>query len=132
VKLKTPLLTILFLLTLTQISYAQTPPELPDVQSSGYGIEPEQFYPGSLVLELMEAAEAEIDAAVREAYAEGYKAAVLRYAAELALKNQEIAALNLTIEAFRADRRKTWLDIFLTGALSFLGGMAANAIITGR
>jgi len=132
VRLKIPLLTILFLLLLMPISYAQTPLELPDAQNNDYGIEPEQFYPGSLVLELMEAAEAEIDAAVREAYAEGYKSASLRFMPELAAKNQEIAMLNLTIEAFRSDRQKNWRNIFITGGLSFLGGMAVGVIITVR
>jgi hypothetical protein len=132
VRLKIPLLTILFLLLLTRISYAQTPMELPDAQSNDYGIEPEQFYPGSLVLELMEAAEAEIDAAVREAYAEGYKAAALRFMPELAAKNQEIVMLNLTIGTFKNDRRKYWRNIFIGGGLSFLGGMAVGVIITGR
>jgi hypothetical protein len=123
--LKIPLLTILFLLLLTPISYAQTPPELPDAQSNGYGIEPEQFYSGTLVLELMEAAEAEIDAAVREAYAEGYKAASLRFM-------PEIAMLNMTIETFKIDRRKYWRNIFIGGGLSFLGGMAVGVIIERR
>jgi len=132
VKLKILLLTILFLPLLTLISYAQTPPELPDAQSSDYGIEPEQFYPGSLVLELMEAAEAEINAAVREAYAEGYKAAALRFMPELAVKNQEIAMLNMNIETLRIDRRQNWRNIFISAGLSFLGGMAVGIIITGR
>ena len=124
-RLKIPLLTILFLLLLTRISYAQTPPELPDAQSNDYGIEPEQSYPGTLVLELMEAAAAEIDAAVREAYAEGYKAASLRFI-------PEITMLNMTIETFKIDRRKHWRNIFITGGLSFLGGTAAGIIMAGR
>jgi len=132
VKLKTLLPAILFLLTLTRISYAQTPPESPGARNSGYGIEPEQFYPGSLVLELMEAAEAEIDAAVHEAYAEGYKAAALRFVPELAAKDREIAMLNMTVEAFAADRRKYWRNMFITGGLSLLGGMAIGVIIPGR
>jgi len=125
VKLKILPLAILLMLLLTRISYAQTPPESPDAQSSGYGIEPQQFYPGSLILELMEAAEVEIDAVVREAYAEGYKAASLRFV-------PEIASLNITVEALRIDRRKNWQSIFFTGGLSFLGGLAAGVIIMGR
>jgi len=124
-RLKTRPLMILLLLLLTQISYAQTPQELPNAQNSGYGIEPEQFYPGSLVLELMEAAEAEIDAAVREAYAEGYKAASLRFM-------PEIVSLNITIEALRNDRQKNWRNIFITGGLSFVGGIAVGVIIMRR
>ena len=131
-RLKTHLLMILLLLLLTQLSYAQTLPELPDAQNNDYGIEPERLYPGSLILELMEAAEAEIDAAVYEAYAEGYKAAVLRFMPELAVKNQEIAMLNINIEALKIDRRQNWRNIFIAGGLSFLGGMAVGVIITGR
>jgi len=125
VKLKTLPLAILLMLLLTRISYAQTPPESPDEQSSGYGIEPEQFYPGSLVLELLKAAEAEIDAVVREAYAEGYKAASLRFM-------PEITSLNITVEALKIDRRKNWQNMFFAGGLSFLGGLAAGVIIMGR
>ncbi|MDR1839270.1 MAG: hypothetical protein LBQ93_06790 [Treponema sp.] len=80
----------------------------------------------------MAAAEAEIDAAVREAYAEGYKAAAVRFMPELAAKNQEIAVLNMNIEALKVDRRKSWRNIFITGGLSFLGGMAVGVIIVGR
>jgi len=132
VRLKTPLPAILFLLLLTRTGYAQTPPESPGARNSALGIGPEQFYPGSLVLELMEAAEAEIDAAVHEAYAEGYKAAALRFVPELAAKDREIAALNMAIEALAADRRKYRRNMFITGGLSLLGGMAAGVIITGR
>jgi len=124
-RLKIPLLMILFLLLLTPISYAQTPPESPGGQNNNYGIELEQFYPGTLLLELMTIAEAEIDAAVREAYAEGYKAASLRFI-------PEITMLNMTIETFKIDRRKHWRNIFITGGLSFLGGMAVGVIIAGR
>jgi len=80
----------------------------------------------------MEAAEAEIDAAVREAYAEGYKAASLRFVPELAERNAEIMSLNMNIEALRIDRRKNWWNMFITGGLSFLGGMAIGVIIMGR
>jgi len=80
----------------------------------------------------MEAAETEIDAAVREAYAEGYKAAALRFMPELAARNQEIVMLNMNIEALKIDRRKNRRNIFIIGGLSFLGGMAAGIIIAGR
>jgi len=80
----------------------------------------------------MEAAEAEIDAAVYEAFAKGYKAAALRFMPELAAKNQEIAVLNMNIESLKSDRRQNWRNIFITGGLSFLGGMAVGVIIEGR
>jgi len=80
----------------------------------------------------MEAAETEIDAAVREAYAEGYKAAALRFMPELAARNEEIVMLNLTIESFRSARQRNWRNIFITGGLSFLGGMVVGMIIGGH
>ena len=131
-KLKILLLAILFLPLLTRIGYAQTSSELPDAQNNDYRIELGQLYPGSLVLELMEAAAAEIDAAVYEAYTEGYKAAALRFMPELAAKSREIIMLNMTIEALRIDHRQNWRNVFITGGLSFLGGMAVGIIITGR
>jgi len=73
----------------------------------------------------MEAAETEIDAAVREAYAEGYKAASLRLM-------PEIASLNMTVEALRIDRRENRRNMFFAGGLSFLGGVAVGLIIMGR
>jgi len=73
----------------------------------------------------MEAAEAEIDAAVHEAYAEGYKAASLRFA-------PEITSLNMNIETLKIDRRKRLRNMLITGGLSFLGGMAIGVIIMGH
>jgi hypothetical protein len=108
----------LLLPLLTPNSYAQTPPESRNVQNSAYGIELERLYPGALVLELMEAAEAEIEAAVNEAYAEGYKAAMLRYA-------PAYEALKMTADTLRAElqteRRKNRFFMPVAG-LSFAGG----------
>jgi hypothetical protein len=92
-KLKLPPLLILWLLIRPPMSYTQTPPELPDGQSSGYGIESEKLYPGTMILDLLAAAEAEIDAAVDEAYAEGYKAASLRFAPEIERLKAHLNAL---------------------------------------
>ena len=129
-QLKTLLPLILLLPILTWTSYAQTPPESPEGQSSGYGIEPERVYPGSIVLELLAAAEAEIDAAVEEAYAEGYKAASLRYAPDTAY----YASLNESIKRDLAlERKKTkwfWPSLFVTGGLSLLGGFLTHTLIT--
>jgi hypothetical protein len=129
VKLKTLPPAIWLLLLLTLNGFAQTPPESPGGQSGGYGIEPSRSYPGTLVLELMEAAEAEIDAAVEEAYAEGYKAASLRFVPELAARNEEIVLLNMTIAG---EKKKRWRIAAAAFGLSLLGGMAAGAIMAGR
>jgi hypothetical protein len=124
--LKTLLLAILFLPLLTQIDYAQAPTESPDAQNSAYGIEPGQFYPGSLVLELMEAAEAEIENAVREAYAEGYKAAMLQYAPELAALRIRETALKTELER---ERQKS--KFFLPAACaSFAAGILIHGLLS--
>ncbi|MDR1286792.1 MAG: hypothetical protein LBK08_04205 [Treponema sp.] len=123
-----PLL-ILLPLILTPASYAQTPPELPGGQNSGYGIEPGTLYPGSAVLEILAAAENEIDAAVEEAYAEGYKAASLRYAPDTAY----YAALSEGIKRELAfEKKKTkwfWPSLFIAGGFSFFGGFLTNALV---
>jgi hypothetical protein len=122
VKFKTPLLTILSLAILTRAGYAQTPPELQKAQSSAYGIEPTGLYPGTLVLELMDAAEAEIDAAVNEAFAEGYKAAALRFAPDAAMFKNEAEALRRELEAERKKCRYFWPAVGASVIVSFTGG----------
>ena len=122
---------ILSLALLTPISYAQTPAGSPEKPGSAYGIEPLRHYPGTLVLELMQAAEEEIDAAVRDAYARGYKAAALRYVPELAERDRDIASLQKAVANHKAARRKYWRNAFVACGLSLLGGAAAGAVITG-
>jgi len=123
-RLRTLLLAILFLPLLTLISYAQTLTESPNAQNNDYGIEPEQFYPGSLVLELMEAAETEIDNSVREAYAEGYKAAMLQYAPEIAALRIRESALK---EEFERERLKNKFFWPVSGA-SFVIGFLTHSL----
>jgi hypothetical protein len=124
-RLKTLPLMIWLLLLLTLNGFAQTPPESPDGQGNAYGIEPGRLYPGTLVLELMEMAEAEIDAAVGEAYAEGYKAASLRFVPEMAVQNQ-------IIEAHKKDHRNYRRNVFITAGVTLLCGMAVGTIIVRR
>jgi len=126
VKLKIHLLTILLMMLLIPMSYAQTLPELQNNQSSDYGIELEKFYPGTIVLELMQAAEAEIEAAVNEAYAEGYKAALLQYLPELAGLRISENAMRIKLENERKKNKIFWLS---SGA-SFILGMGLQFIIT--
>ncbi len=123
-RLKTLLLAILFLPLLTLTSYAQMRTESPDTQNSAYGIEPEQFYPGTLVLKLMEAAEAEIDSAVHEAYAEGYKAAMLQYAPELAASRIRESALREELARERLKNKFFWP---VSGA-SFAAGILLHSL----
>jgi hypothetical protein len=131
-RLKTLPLAILSLLLLTRIGYALTPQESQDGQNNAYGIEPEKFYPGTLVLELMEAAEAEIDAAVREAYAEGYKAAMLRHAPEAAMYKAEAETLRKELDAERKKRRWFWPSVGITGGASFALGFLSHTLSARR
>jgi hypothetical protein len=83
-----------------------------------------------MVLEILTAAEVEIEIAVQEAYAEGYKAASLRYAPDTAyyLSLNESMKRDLALE-----RKKTkwfWPSLVVTGGLTFLGGFLTHALIT--
>jgi hypothetical protein len=86
----------------------------------------EKFYPGALVLELLQAAEAEIDTAVNEAFAEGYKAAMLEYAPELAASRTKESALRIELERERKKNRFFWP---VAGA-SFASGFLINFFIS--
>jgi hypothetical protein len=122
--------TILLTLLLTQTGFTQTPPESLNAPSSDYGIEPEGLYPGSAILEILTAAEDEIDAAVTEAYAEGYKAATLRYAPDLAASKAMEAALRAELETERRKNRMFKPALFIIGGLSFAGGFGIHALIS--
>ena len=74
---------ILFLALLTQRPFAQTPIESSSDQKNDYGIELKKQYPGTMVLELMQEAESEIDQAVDDAYSAGYKSATLLFSPDL-------------------------------------------------
>jgi hypothetical protein len=130
-RMKSKILPLLILLTLilTPASYAQTPPELPGGQSSGYGIEPSALYPGSAVLEILAAAENEIDAAVEEAYAEGYKAASLRYAPDTAYYTALSEGIKRELAFEKKKTKGLWPSLFITGVFYFFGGFLTNAFI---
>jgi len=125
VKLKILLLATLFLPLLTLSSYAQMQTQSQDELSNAYGIELEQLYPGSLVLELMQTAEAEIDNAVNEAYAEGYKAAMLQYAPEIAALKIKESALEMELEK---ERKKNRFFGLASGA-SFAAGVLIHSLL---
>jgi hypothetical protein len=119
---------ILLPLILTRASYGETLPELPDGQDSGYGIEPERLYPGTMILEILAAAEAEIDLAVEEAYAEGYKAASLRYEPEHAGLLEINRRVSLSLEGERQKTKRFWQAVFITGGISFFGGFLTRVL----
>jgi hypothetical protein len=87
--------------------------ELKKEQNNEYGIEPEKLYPGSAILEILTAVNEELDQAVDEAYAEGYKAASLRFVPEV-----EVLKVELQIEKQKGKNKIR--DMFTVG----VGGVA--------
>jgi hypothetical protein len=73
----------------------------------------------------MEAAESEIDNAVHEAYAEGYKAAMLQYAPELAELRIRESALKEELKRERLKNKFFWP---VSGA-SFAAGIFLHSLI---
>jgi len=73
----------------------------------------------------MEAAEAEIDSAVHEAYTEGYKAAMLQYAPELAALRIRETALREELKRERLKNKFLWPA---SGA-SFAAGIFFHSLI---
>jgi hypothetical protein len=123
---------ILLTLLLTPAGFAQTPPESPEGSGNVYGIEPEESYPGAVVPDLMEAAEEEIESAVEEAYARGYKAAVREYAPEAALYKALAADMEKTLKAERKKGRFFRPAVGVSAGLSFAAGFLCSLLIAGR
>jgi hypothetical protein len=126
-KILPPLICLTLLLTLT--SYAQTRTASPENSANAYGVEPDTLYPGALVLELMEAAEQEIDTAVTEAYAEGYKAASLRYAPDAAMYKAIAENLRVELEAEKKKSRWLWPAAGVSAGVAFAGGFLCSFLI---
>ena len=122
-----PLICLTLLLSLT--GYAQTQTALPENSGNAYGVEPEKLYPGTAILELMEAAEQEIDVAVREAYAEGYKAAALEYAPEAAAYKAMTKNLRAELDAERKKKSRFWPVAGGLAAIAFTGGFLCSFFI---
>jgi hypothetical protein len=131
-KLKTLPLLILLTLLLIPNGSAQTPEQSPESSAGAYGIEPEESYPGTVVLRLMETAEEEIAAAVNEAYAEGYKAAMLEYAPEAALYKAMAGNMRAELEAERKKTRYFWPVLGVSAGGSFVVGLLCSFLIAGR
>jgi hypothetical protein len=83
-----------------------------------------------MVLEILAAAESEIDAAVGEAYGEGYKAASLRYAPDAAYYTSLSESLKRDLASERKKTKWFWPSLFITGGVSFLGGFLTHTLIT--
>jgi len=84
-----------------------------------------------MVLEILTAAEEEIEAAVREAYAEGYKAAMLQYAPELAVSKSIENSLMRELEIERKKNVTPQPLIYaVIGGLFFAFGIGIHALIS--
>jgi hypothetical protein len=132
VRLKTLPPLIWLTLLLTRPIFAQTPKQSPEGSANVYGIELESSYPGTTLLELMKTAEEEIDAAVDEAYAEGYKAGVMEYAPEAALYKALTTSMEKTLETERKKSRFFWPAVGISAGASFAMGFLCSLLIAGR
>jgi hypothetical protein len=126
--MKSKTLPLLFLLTtlLTPALSAQNTSESRTAQKNDYGIEAEKSYPGSLVLELLWTAEAEIDAATREAYEAGYKAALLEAAPRAAYYESLAESLRRELEA---ERKKANRNKIVFSFAGFAAGAVGMSVI---
>jgi len=70
----------------------------------------------------MLAAEAEIEIAVSQAFAEGYKAAMLQYAPEIAGLRIAESALRVELDAERKKQKRFWPAMGVTAGVSFFAG----------
>jgi hypothetical protein len=81
-------------------------------------------------LELIEIAEAEIDAAVQEAFAEGYKAAMLEYAPDAAVYKLEAEIMQTELKRERKKNRLFLPVTGLTAGVSFVAGILLHSLVT--
>lgn len=115
---------VLLLITLPIVtSFTQMPEQSPTKQNNDYGIEPEKSYSGTIVLELLQAVEAEIDASVNEAYAEGFKAGLLASSPDAEYYKSLSESIRAELEAERK-RNSSWKDKLLFGFAGVVIGAA--------
>jgi hypothetical protein len=124
-KLKILMLVILLMLLLTANGFTQIQEESLNKQDNVFGIDAAQFYLGELVLELLLAAEAEIEIAVDEAYAEGYKAAMLEYAPRASMAE----LLQTELEKERNKSKWFWPAVGATFGVSFVSGFFLHSVV---
>jgi hypothetical protein len=121
------LIPILLLIILpARMICAEGNPPLPEQPGNGYGIEPGTRYPGTAVLEMLEAAEDEAAAIAVEAFEAGYKEGRVDGAALWRPRYDEMAG-----RAARAEKRPKLLTLVLSVAGAFLIGAASGALVYG-
>lgn len=77
----------------------------------------------------MEAAEAELENAVHEAYAEGYKAAMLQYAPDAVAYRIAAETMKAELEAERKRNRFFWPAVSASAGVSFVLGFFSHSLI---
>lgn len=119
-RLRVPLLTLLFLTLTTQTSFAQKKTESSPASASEYGIELTRSYSGSQVLALIQILEKEAEQSIDQAFNEGYKQGMLSAAPDA--EYWRVRATQYEAEITRL-RKEKWLYAF--GGFGFgiiLGG----------
>lgn len=71
--MKKLMLMILFLSLTVAMIFANNPQDFQNESENEYGIDPNESYPGNLVIEILKAAEDEAVIVVEDAYSTGYK-----------------------------------------------------------
>lgn len=115
---------ILCLSLLGPMSLPAQETSLPPDSLTQYGLESGKSYPANLIAELLDAAVAEGQIAVKNAYNEGYKAGLLDAAPGMAYW-QEIAK---EYQAAAKDRGPTWGTVALSGIIGLLIGAAGMGL----
>ena len=80
-------------------------------------------------MQIMEAAEEEIDAAVVKAYEEGYKAAMLSLSPELAAVKFTESVLREELEKERRKQRWFWPSVGISAGVSFAAGFFLHSLV---
>lgn len=119
-RLRAPLLTLLFLTLTTQTSFAQKKTDSKTTSASEYGIDLTRSYTGSQVLALIQIVEQEAEQSIDEAFNEGYKQGLLAAAPDAEYWRVRATQYEAEITRFKKER---WIYAF--GGFGFgiaLGG----------
>jgi len=124
-----PLL-ISLLVTMTQPLAAQMSTPSPNDSGNDYGIDPAALYPGTIVIELLAAAESEAVMSIDEAYEEGYKAGLLASAPDTAYWRSLAGDWKAQATAALSRSRLPWWAVPVSASagagIGFLISMAAR------
>lgn len=123
-KLKTQLLMILLLNLVMQPLSAQQSQNSKTDSENNFGIEPQSYYQGTKIIELLTSIETEASTAIEEAYKEGYKAAVLEYKPDLEYYKTLAEGLEIKLETIPSNEIPWW-----SLPVSFVFGFGCNTLL---